>query len=427
MKRRGFIKTTAKGVAATTIGLTASGSFLSAFGRNNSLDKMVTATIPLPIQVVIDDVGWWSGKDGSAYNEPFRTGIARNHVIDDYKAVVELGKAFDIRPQAAMILCEWDRDNILRDVPHSNWMGKKWDNTKWVGSWLEEVADVINSNKEHFEISMHGLAHEWWENDIMSRAEWANSDTGVMRSEEIVERHIEAFGEILQQNGLGGMPTTFIPTNFSHTFGLNKGRSKSMAQMLKKHGVTYINTTFDYGFHNLEAVQYNLFGVDSGVLTVNRGNDVLDWHIISTIPEGKINKATSGMHWPNLLHINPERNPEIVDGWIKLLTPYNESPKSMLAKNSVQFQKQIVHHELTRINIRNNTIELDLIASNKVGTILKNDEVTIKIKSQKKLAFSSVDVKILSQTALIKDDKLLYTLNLKLINHNRAVINMEQA
>jgi hypothetical protein len=82
-------------------------------------------------------VGWWSGEDGSARQEPYRTGIMRNHVPDDYKAIVELGKILGIRPQAAMVLCEWDKFNILRKLPNSTWMGEKWDNIKWVGPWIE--------------------------------------------------------------------------------------------------------------------------------------------------------------------------------------------------------------------------------------------------------------------------------------------------
>jgi len=77
----------------------------------------------MPIQVVIDDVGWWSGKNGSKWQEPYRTGIDRNHTPADYQAIVSLGKALGIRPQAVMVIGEWDRKNILKDVPHSTWMG----------------------------------------------------------------------------------------------------------------------------------------------------------------------------------------------------------------------------------------------------------------------------------------------------------------
>ncbi len=85
------------------------GSLYAITGKQKVSVKGVSVIIPRPIQVVIDDVGWWSGEDGSEWQEPYRTGINRNHVVADYKAIVALGKALGIRPQAATILGEWDR------------------------------------------------------------------------------------------------------------------------------------------------------------------------------------------------------------------------------------------------------------------------------------------------------------------------------
>jgi hypothetical protein len=60
------------------------------------------ANVPIAIQVVIDDVGWWSGTDDHASGGPYRTGMPRNHTIEDYTAIIELGRRLSIRPQAAM-------------------------------------------------------------------------------------------------------------------------------------------------------------------------------------------------------------------------------------------------------------------------------------------------------------------------------------
>lgn len=59
--------------------------------------------LPLPLQIVIDDVGWWSGKDDSANNGPFRSGINRNHVPADYTALAELGKQLNPKPLSSYI------------------------------------------------------------------------------------------------------------------------------------------------------------------------------------------------------------------------------------------------------------------------------------------------------------------------------------
>lgn len=130
--RRSFIK----GAAYSCTGLMLIGGgnqFWGTFLLGKEERRILQAFIPMPLQVVIDDVGWWSGNDGSMRQEPYRTGINRNYVPADYKAIVDLGRALDIRPQAALVLCEWDRENILKHLPTSTWMGSNWDNSKWVG------------------------------------------------------------------------------------------------------------------------------------------------------------------------------------------------------------------------------------------------------------------------------------------------------
>jgi hypothetical protein len=33
----------------------------------------------------------------------------------------------------------------------------------WVGPWLEEAADIIRNNQIFFELTVHGVGHEYWE------------------------------------------------------------------------------------------------------------------------------------------------------------------------------------------------------------------------------------------------------------------------
>ncbi len=76
--RREFITDATRMVAGVAVG--AAGA-----SRGRAEDKKavsrngVAAAIPMPLQVVIDDVGWWSGEDGSERQEPYRTGIDRRH------------------------------------------------------------------------------------------------------------------------------------------------------------------------------------------------------------------------------------------------------------------------------------------------------------------------------------------------------------
>ena len=261
--RRKFIKD----VAITGVGFFAGVEglgFLASPLKNRSTRNKFMAGIPLPIQVVIDDVGWWSGHDGSKQQEPFRSGIDRNHVPADYTAITVLGKKLGIRPQAAMVLGEWDTNNILRKLPTATWMGKNWDNRKWIGPWMEEAAGIIRENERHFELTLHGIGHEYWTDGNFTRAEWADVN-GRMRPRDQVEKHLDFFEKIMQQHGLGPFPNSFVPTAFNHGFGITPGHKVSMAEILSKRGIKYINTPF-HQMYNAEAVKYKYFGFDADVI-----------------------------------------------------------------------------------------------------------------------------------------------------------------
>lgn len=70
--RRKFVKNTVKAaIGATMLG---NMKLFNSCSTKNIIDGL-EVFIPMPVQVVIDDDGWWSGKDGSRWQEPYRTGI----------------------------------------------------------------------------------------------------------------------------------------------------------------------------------------------------------------------------------------------------------------------------------------------------------------------------------------------------------------
>lgn len=419
--RRKFIEKTTKLTAGLTMGNSASKLFAS---TSQSAEKDILVNIPMPIQIVIDDVGWWSGDDGSKRQEPYRTGISRNHVPADYQAIADLGKALNIRPQAATILCEWDRKNILKDLPTSTWMRKKWDNSKWVGPWLDEAAEIIRSNRDNYELTLHGVGHEYWETEKFTRAEWADR-SGLMRPLDQVELHLDYFAKLLEQNGLGSFPSSFVPTAFLHGFGPTGDHKISMAQVLKRRGITYINTPF-YNLFNAEGAQFVLFGIDAGVITVDRGEDLFDWNIFGGKPSGDLKGPTCGLHWPNLLHPNPDRNSEIVESWISFLRPYNDKPETLLAADSQSFISQLTHHVSTQVNLSEQHINIDFKKTDKYAEKSISNEIIIKVSTPKKVKFKSNSIGI-SQSKMVQNkNNRIYTLVLdRQADLDKAIIKYE--
>tara|TARA_R110000851_G_scaffold332372_1_gene508252 strand:+ start:1938 stop:3212 length:1275 start_codon:yes stop_codon:yes gene_type:complete len=419
MTRREFTRKT------TLMGAGLAASNFVVFGGTRSVSNAyLSVSIPMPIQIVIDDVGWWSGEDGHERQEPYRTGINRNHVPADYQAIVDLGRRLGVRPQAATILCEWDRKNILKNVPTITWMREKWDNSKWVGPWLDEAADIIRNNQNHYELTMHGVGHEYWQDENMTRAEWADS-SGTMRPLDQIELHLDCFEKLLHQNQLGPFPTSFVPTAFLHGFGLTGDHQVSMAEVVKKRGIEYINTPFN-NMYNAEGAQFGLFGVDSGVITIDRGEDLLDWDVFSGKPTGVLSGPTCGLHWPNLLHADPSRNSEIVDAWVELLKPYNDKPDTLLAENSSSFRNQLVHHVCTKVKIGEDELHIDFLETNKLKDQLSNNQLMVKIESERKLTFNSDDLKILDSKTSQGKDNYLYTLTIDRIKDiEKALVKFE--
>jgi hypothetical protein len=363
--------------------------------------------IPMPLQVVIDDVGWRSGMDGSKWQEPYRTGINRNHVPADYQAIVDLGSSLGIRPQAAMIMCEWDKENILRELPTSTWMGEKWDNSRNIGPWMEEAAGIIRNNREHFELTIHGIGHEYWENGTFTRAEWTDSK-GKMRPPDQVEKHLVYYEKLLEQHKLGPLPVAFVPAAFRHCFGISEGRDISLASILEKYGVNYINTPFRIMYNNT-TLKDNLFGFDSSVITIDRGEDEFPWDVYPADPAAPHKGPTYGMHWPNMLHQDPERNPEIVARWVSYLKQYNDMPEMILASDSVDLQHQLVHRQMTRFTLKNNIAEFDFTETDKLPGTIGKKGITVKIVSDRPLKFKTGNLKLLSETSDRSSD-FLYTL-----------------
>ena len=347
--------------------------------------------VAMPLQLVIDDVGWWCGTDGSAWGEPFRTGSPRDHVPADYAAIASLGRRLDMRPQAAMILCEWDRENILRRVPTATWMGEEWDNSRWVGPHLGEAAAVLRENVDHVELTVHGVGHEYWENGVMSRAEWHDMDHR-LRPKDQVRAHLDAFAELLEQNDLGPFPESFVPAAFLHRFGLGED---GIVGLLRERGVRHICVPWTMARER--DPQEAQFGLECGIMTVNRGDTGIPWPAFDTLPQTHLQGPICGVHWPNLLHVDPARNEEAVDRWVELLDAYGRRPDAVLSRDTAECWSQLAYHTGTAITVRGARAELDFSRLNAYGIGHLYDTFTIKAAPEGEARFSSPDLEVVSQ------------------------------
>ncbi|KAB2892325.1 MAG: hypothetical protein F9K32_01060 [Desulfobulbaceae bacterium] len=270
----------------------------------------VVVALPMPLLLVVEDVGWWQGEDGSGRNQPYRNGFCRRHCLADYHALVSLSGMLSMRIVIAMVLGEWDRSNLLREVVGATWMGTAWDNRANQGPWLDEAADYLLGHQRQLEIAVHGLCHEFWQDGRMQRSEF-HDDGGRMRPREIVASHLEAFGAILRANGFMDFPRLFVPPALRHSFGNGED---SIQALLKGFGIDYVTTRFARARQYTPPV-HEMLTWESGVAILERGVSPVSWRDMATTPGELPATPVVALHWGNLLHADPQRNGEIVDRW----------------------------------------------------------------------------------------------------------------
>lgn len=217
----------------------------------------------------------------------------------------------------------------------------------------------------------------------MSRSEW-HDDEGSMRPMDQVKVHLEYYQRILEQNNLGPFPESFVPCGFRHFFGRGEN---GLVPYLKNVGIKYISTPFICMKGLLPSAEY--YGIEEGVLTVNRGVDLFPWDVSDCHPEGNIAGPICGMHWPTLLHPDTERNQEVINRWVDHLRQYDERPNRMLSPNTCDCWTQLWYHTHTNLTEGPSGAELKIDPDNKQDVIGLSDTFSVKIRSDRPLQLGS--------------------------------------
>ncbi|KJS02480.1 MAG: hypothetical protein VR65_05310 [Desulfobulbaceae bacterium BRH_c16a] len=317
--------------------------------------KDLTVSIPMPIFLVVEDVGWWQGVDGSAKNEPFRNGFPRRHCLNDYRALVRLAERLKMRIALGMVLGEWDRRNLLKTIAGATWMGSSWDNRLNQGPWLDEASEYLRAHQDVLEIACHGLCHEFWRNGRMERSEF-HDDGGRMRPQGIIRSHLEAFAELLGQNNLPAFPRIFCPPALNHSFGNGK---HSIQAILAEFGIKYVVTCFSRA-HIFSPPQHEKITWECGVGLLERGLSPVPWHEAAARPAWDFGNPILPLHWGNLLHPDPEKNYEVVDTWAEMLINLTDSIEYILAEDIASCWSQAAAFYLTELSANEEKININL-------------------------------------------------------------------
>jgi len=303
-------------------------------------------SIPFPLLVTIDDVGWWLGQDGSADGQPFRTGMSRNHVPEDYTAVIALGKALNMKIPAGFILCEWDDGGLLRDLPSATWMGENWINPFPDSEIKEKTAEIIRQGNRYLEVAIHGLGHEFWDKGRMQRSEF-HDQQGRMRSETVVRKHLEYFFRLMELLSLAEAPRLFIPPALNHCFGAGEEGFQAIA---RSFGIKYVTLVFSRARCCIPP-QFEGIGWEEEIMLLDRGISDTKWNQVAQEATFTFKYPILPLHWANILHPDPSRNMEVIQNWISFLQTQVKEKKRVFSSDIASCVTQYLNATQSRIVI----------------------------------------------------------------------------
>ena len=265
--------------------------------------------IPHSLQITMDDLGWFCGTDDRKAGGPARSGMPRRHCAKDYEAVNELGRRLNMKINCAFILGEWDPDNRLRAIPNLSKYGENWDNAAHLDKEEAKKCVAVLNNAPYIDMAVHGLIH----NNYEPGAQYGNTDYFYKKDdvyypipEAQVRQRLDAWFDLLKTHGIEKRINSFIAPNFVYQWGF-------LCHILKDYGIEYVSTVFDR-IENSDGI--SMCHIDHDMITLDRNFNDIPWYELGSDPRKFApHKGIFGCHWPNVLSMDPEGYPQVLDMW----------------------------------------------------------------------------------------------------------------
>jgi hypothetical protein len=332
---------------STSATVTVTSEEISGLGSKKPPTPPVAATVPTPLAVGIDDVGWKRGWSTADTDGPWRAGMpdGRWMVWADYEALVYVAEAVNARLQCLFVMCEFDRSNICAEYPTTTQDGNSWDNSALVDDNDFVIMDYVKDNAAHIEFGLHGVGHEHWEDGVRTRAEFANQPNGNSPwPYSDVNGHMECFQRLIEQYGIS-FPESFVPP--SHAYYYDPCDPNDTGGLMNTWTVKY-------------GIQLTTYLTDHGLPVLPRKFQV-DWDWISRAPTSLIstNYCWEGAHWTNFLEEDPANNHTAGDKWINWFNMIKDASDRYVPKNTAQTFSQYLYQNYAAITIDGNTVEIE--------------------------------------------------------------------
>ena len=344
--------------------------------------------LPSALQLCVDDIGWFFGRDDRLNGRPSRTGIPRKHHPLDYEILNDLGKAIDQKIMCPICLAEWDKDNILRGKPGFTYEPDTWDCASVIDMPSAQKCFENIEKSDYIELAIHGNLHGNYAPDgrqitEMEYFEYKNgSNILTTQSEDEILYRLDIFKQLYNSWGFTKQIRSFCAPN-----GIPKHLTNEdllpLASALRKNGVKYWTsrwkkTVCDTVFY--DGIVYMEKNVNFGVPW-----DAFDFdpdYMKDFAKEGdEIIGDVLGMHWPNFLRYQPQNNYKVLGGWVKYFKKQSEIFGLMLSKDIEFSSIQHVYRRFSKLSFGDNKITIDLTNALNKPTDCLNGQFYISIKN----------------------------------------------
>ena len=327
--------------------------------------KITDFKIPVALQIVVDDIGWFWGRDDREIGGPSRTGVARTHILEDYIVLNEIGRALNQKINAMLVIGEWDINNRLRKVPHCSNQGENWNGSFWLNKEeAEKIRNFLNT-AEFIEIGFHGLLHSTYskEGELLCCQEFmVNKDFKKENERELVPENItraqfDTFFEIYNDWGFTQKIQTFAsPGNIGDAW-----KTDEFSNVIKDYGIKFWHNNVIRGC-----------SVQSGIILNPKAVEICPWFVYDFDPlEARDLKPEEagiiGSHWANYLRFNPKKSIEGVKDW-KTFYDRQSEIFGMIISRDIEFAHyQQLYKNYAVISEENDCIKIDLSEADKIA------------------------------------------------------------
>ncbi len=353
--------------------------------------------LPVALQIVTDDIGWFNGRDIRCSDGPSRTGMPRKHCAEDYAMLNAIGKSIGQKINAPLVIGEWDKKNRLRGMPHATYNEEGWNMAAEIDyAEAERCFDTMES-AEYLEYGFHGLLHGYWQDGISLadqefsyprsldyKTKYAPASWLVPVDNAYLESHIEVFFKIYEDWGFKKIRSFTSPSSVQG--GIEENRH--MTAMMKKYGMIYWSNQW-------RAVK-NLCEVIDGVIFINKAikQQPIPWEAYGIDPDtlcdysfefnngiDHAERVVYGSHWPNFLQLNPKRNMDTLDAWTRHFKRQAEIFGVMLSKDIAFAASQAVYRKKSVLDYKKDGLVIDLSAVDGAGALGLSDTFHISVEN----------------------------------------------